>query len=761
VAVGALAVAAGAPAPAFARETVLYDLAPSLAPVIAAVPDAGHLEPAYDNLFQQGNATPVLGPGRLAAKVASGPGSLLTPSVDGLDAASLVAVLIQQVQASDAHLVFLDELGPTFRGAGGAALESAMLQLAATPSPYGPGTMAQRVHIYARTIRALLADPAGWASAWHAMALAGGVWLEAYTGSDLPVLPWEPERWLAWPRAFAAELARQGGDLTRLHVLLSSGALGDQPTQWQYARTGVDAQSACALLQNGPGAYRLSSVPLSVEGFAVEFRRTFPAPGGTPVGCSPSPLLAPPVAAALAGAGPPPGALALEHVGAVLPPGALSATQVQAGQTTSVTLTLPGGVDPFGVAGRLAAAGAPGITDPRLFWGAANLRVTANGPGFTIGAQLVQGLDGSWSATLPLTPTGPGPITLALGIDGAAIRAALGPPADLALSLAPQLQQDPGLAPTLTELILDPTTWRLSVPLGTAANPLAPALQAFLPAPIVTAISPASVQAGSGPITLTVTGSGFQAGATVLVSGQPRPTAMVDASTVTAVLSPLDTATAGTSAVRVQAGPTGGGASSALALAIAPMPPPAPQAPPQAVPGPPPARAVSCVVGTWSPAPSAYAYRWLRGGIPIDGATGPSYRPTAADAGRTISCEVTATGAAGRGVARSAPIRLPVAVGPDVGGAALPAAALVGPSRARAAALRVALRLEGPVAGLAVRLQRPRGGGVWSTVLARRVSQRSVVFRPRLAPGRQTLRILYGPAGRTRATAPISVTVLR
>jgi hypothetical protein len=212
--------------------------------------------------------------------------------------------------------------------------------------------------------------------------------------------------------------------------------------------------------------------------------------------------------------------------------------------------------------------------------------------------------------------------------------------------------------------------------------------------------------------------------------------------------------------VAVQTGPTGGGVSSKLPLAIAPVPPPAPQTPPQAVPGPP-GGAVSCDVGTWAPPASAYAYRWLRGGIPIDGATGPSYRPTAADAGPPISCEVTATGPSGTGVARSARIRLPALVGPDVGGAALPAATLVAPGRARPAALRVALRLQGPVSGLAVRLQRSRGAGVWTTLLARRVSQRSVVLRPRLAPGRQTLRIVYGPPGRTRTTAPISVTVLR
>jgi len=756
--VGTLTIAgAAAPAAALARETILYDVASTLLPAIGAAPDAAHLAPAYDNLFQQGIvATPVLGPGRIAGKVATGPGSLLTPSVDGLDGPTLAATLTQQIDDSDAHLVFLDELGPTFQGAGGTALDQAMTQLAATPSPYGPGSMADRVHIYVRTIRALLADPAGWASAWHAMTLAGGLWLEAYTGSDVPLVPWEPERWLAWPRAFAAELARQGGDLSRLHFLMTSGAAGDQATQWQYARTGVDPQSACAILQNGPGAYRLSSVPLSLDGFVAEFRLTFPAPGGTPVGCSPSPLLAPGVAAALAGDGPPPGPLALEHTGVVLPPGALSATQALARQTTAVTLTLPGGADPFGIAARLAAAGAAGVTQPQPFWTAASLRVIAAGPGVSTTVPLTQALDGSWGATLALTPTAPGPITLTLVIDGAAIRAALGPPADLALSLAPQVQQDPALAPTLGDLVLDPTTWRLQVPLGSAASPLGPALQAFLPAPTLTAVSPSTVPADGDPVAVTVSGSGFQPGATVLVSGQPRPTTVVGPSTVTATLSPLDTATPGTAAVRVQ-GPNGG-VSGELPLTLAPPPPPALPAPPRAVLG---AHAtLTCTVGIFSPAPSSVAYRWLRDGAEIDGATGPSYRPTALDVGRPLTCEVTATGTGGVTVVRSAGVRLPLSVTAGLGGAALPAGALVGPGQARSAALRVALRLQAPVAGLAVRLQRARGHGAWATVLTLRTSRRNAVLRPRLRPGPQTLRVVYGPAGRTRTTPPLSVTVL-
>jgi hypothetical protein len=201
-----------------------------------------------------------------------------------------------------------------------------------------------------------------------------------------------------------------------------------------------------------------------------------------------------------------------------------------------------------------------------------------------------------------------------------------------------------------------------------------------------------------------------------------------------------------------------GGVSGELPLTLAPLPPPAPQSPPLAVLG---AHAtVACTVGRFSPVPSSVTYRWLRGGVELDGATRPSYRPTALDVGRPLACEVTATGAGGRTVVRSADIRLPLGVTTGLGGAALPAGALLGPGRARSSALRVALRLQAPVAGLAVRLQLAHGRGAWTTVLTLRTSRRNAVLRPRLRAGRQTLRVVYGPAGRTRTTPPVSVTVL-
>jgi hypothetical protein len=51
--------------------------------------------------------------------------------------------------------------------------------------------------------------------------------------------------------------------------------------------------------------------------------------------------------------------------------------------------------------------------------------------------------------------------------------------------------------------------------------------------------------------------------------------------------------------------------------------------------------------GTWSNAPTSYAYQWLRGAATIAAATAATYVLQAADSGTNVSCRVTATNAAG------------------------------------------------------------------------------------------------------------------
>jgi hypothetical protein len=51
---------------------------------------------------------------------------------------------------------------------------------------------------------------------------------------------------------------------------------------------------------------------------------------------------------------------------------------------------------------------------------------------------------------------------------------------------------------------------------------------------------------------------------------------------------------------------------------------------------------LTCTMGNWSGEPTAYAYLWQRDGVP-DLGTGDSYVITAADAGHSLACVVTAT----------------------------------------------------------------------------------------------------------------------
>jgi hypothetical protein len=51
--------------------------------------------------------------------------------------------------------------------------------------------------------------------------------------------------------------------------------------------------------------------------------------------------------------------------------------------------------------------------------------------------------------------------------------------------------------------------------------------------------------------------------------------------------------------------------------------------------------------GTWTPAGAVYTRQWLRNGVNIGGATANNYTTVVADAGTSVSCQVTATNPAG------------------------------------------------------------------------------------------------------------------
>lgn len=91
-----------------------------------------------------------------------------------------------------------------------------------------------------------------------------------------------------------------------------------------------------------------------------------------------------------------------------------------------------------------------------------------------------------------------------------------------------------------------------------------------LPAPAVSALSPASIGAGSPDFTLTVTGSHFLAGSVVQWNGSPRPTTYASSTQLTAQISANDVASAGSFPVSVDNGASGGGVSPGVAFTVQP-----------------------------------------------------------------------------------------------------------------------------------------------------------------------------------------------
>ncbi len=73
--------------------------------------------------------------------------------------------------------------------------------------------------------------------------------------------------------------------------------------------------------------------------------------------------------------------------------------------------------------------------------------------------------------------------------------------------------------------------------------------------------------------------------------------------------------------------------------------------------------ALLCVPGLWTGKPATFSYQWLRGGVPIAGANATSYTVQSADAGNSISCQVTAKNGKGEKSARSAGVAIPALPG--------------------------------------------------------------------------------------------------
>jgi subtilisin family serine protease len=90
------------------------------------------------------------------------------------------------------------------------------------------------------------------------------------------------------------------------------------------------------------------------------------------------------------------------------------------------------------------------------------------------------------------------------------------------------------------------------------------------PAPQITAISPATGRAGGGSLSLTVTGTGFDAFSVVRWNGVARPTSVTSSTSLQATIPASDLASTGTAQVSVFTPTPGGGTSSTLTFTIDP-----------------------------------------------------------------------------------------------------------------------------------------------------------------------------------------------
>src|SRR5208282_1867784 len=88
------------------------------------------------------------------------------------------------------------------------------------------------------------------------------------------------------------------------------------------------------------------------------------------------------------------------------------------------------------------------------------------------------------------------------------------------------------------------------------------------PVPTAGSLSPTGAIAGGPAFTLTVNGTNFVNGATVLWNGSARTTTFVSSTQVTAAINASDIATAGSASVSVSNPTPGGGASGTLSFPV-------------------------------------------------------------------------------------------------------------------------------------------------------------------------------------------------
>ena len=253
-------------------------------------------EPSTSGLFAADDAQWMVGKVKLA-------------QIINLPTAQMVEIIRRAIDASPSHTIGIDEVtttaadpaAPNMKGARAPAADpqspggqfAAALAALDTPSPYG-GTWASRINVYlAPAMTSALAAGQGpdrnlgrdgrphfrtYRAVFGGLSHVGGVWIEMYHGLGATMTsPFTVAEWRTAPAAVGAEFHRAGGDMTRLHMLvtgsdgypaggpLPAGCVTPQSCVWALAEA---TPAGRQILANGVGGYRLAS---SARAFLAEW----------------------------------------------------------------------------------------------------------------------------------------------------------------------------------------------------------------------------------------------------------------------------------------------------------------------------------------------------------------------------------------------------------------------------------------------------------------------------------------------------------
>ena len=284
---------------------MLYDVDAAVREVVSPSDGAAGLtgglgarrqEPSTSGLFATDDAQWMVGKVKLAAII-------------HLPTDQMVDIIRRAIDASPSHTIGIDEVtttaadppAPNVKGARAPAGDpqspggqfAAALAALDTPSPYG-GTWASRINVYlAPAMTSALAAGRGpdrnlgrdgrphfrtYRTVLSGLSHVGAVWIEMYHGLGATITsPFTVAEWRTAPAAVAAEFRRAGGDVTRLHMLvtgsdgfpaggpLPAGCVTPHSCAWALAEA---TPAGRQILANGVGGYRLAS---SARAFLAEW----------------------------------------------------------------------------------------------------------------------------------------------------------------------------------------------------------------------------------------------------------------------------------------------------------------------------------------------------------------------------------------------------------------------------------------------------------------------------------------------------------